>query len=114
MRAPITGAEEPAMNTANLQLEGLYVAVAAITNALVEKGILSRGEVEEALRSAEAAALGGNRAGGEMSAANRDAVAFPARLLILANSMAAAGNMVPFSELARRVGATRPEDRAAR
>jgi hypothetical protein len=114
MLAPITGAKEPEMNTANLQLEGLYVAVAAITNALVEKGILSRGEVEEALRSAEAAALGGNRAGGEMSAANRDAVAFPPRRWPLPNGRAAAGNTVPFWQPARRVAATRPEDRAAR
>jgi hypothetical protein len=80
----------------------------------VDNGIVSRGAVAAARPPPETAALGGNRAGGEMSAANRDAVAFPARLLILANSMAAAGDMVPFSELARRVGATRPEDRAAR
>lgn len=99
------------MNTANLQLEGLYVAIAAITNALVDKGVLSRDEVDAALRRAEAAALGGNREAGEMSPANRDAVAFPARLLILANSLAGSGESPPFPELARRVGATRPPDR---
>ena len=38
------------MNIANLQLEGLYLALAAINNALVEKGVLSREEMSLALR----------------------------------------------------------------
>lgn len=49
------------MNVANLQLEGLCLAIAAINHALVEKGILSQLEIDEALRKAEATARGDNR-----------------------------------------------------
>ena len=41
------------MNTANLQLEGLYLSIAALNNALVQKGVLSREEVNHALRIAD-------------------------------------------------------------
>jgi hypothetical protein len=92
------------MNTANLQLEGLYLAVAAITNALVAKGVLSRDEVAAALRQAEAAALTGDRMDDDVSPANREAVAFPARILALANAMASEGELPSFAELARMVG----------
>lgn len=43
------------MNTANLQLEGLYLVVAALIEALVSKGVLSREDVDEALKRAEQA-----------------------------------------------------------
>lgn len=43
------------MNVANLQLEGLMMAIAAVNNALVHKGLLSVDEVDIALRRAEAA-----------------------------------------------------------
>ncbi len=39
-----------------------------------------------------------------MSSANRDAVAFPARLLQLANNGASETEIMPFSELAKMVG----------
>ena len=45
------------MNTANLQLEGLYVAVASILSALREKGLLTEQEIERALAGAEDIAL---------------------------------------------------------
>ena len=95
------------MNTANLQLEGLYLAVAALNEALVSKGALTRGEVDEALRRAEAVALGDERAAEDLSPANRDAVAFPARLLALANHAAARGETPGFAALARLVGSTK-------
>jgi hypothetical protein len=41
------------MNPANLQLEGLYAAVAALMDALREKGVLSAQELETALGAAE-------------------------------------------------------------
>jgi len=73
------------MNTANLQLEGLYLAIAAVNNALVEKGALSREELSIALRRAEETALGDYRSE-ELSSAQRDAMAFPARLLLMAHN----------------------------
>ncbi|WP_342643399.1 hypothetical protein [Rhodoligotrophos ferricapiens] len=95
------------MNTANLQLEGLYLAIAAINNALVAKGILTREELDLALRRAEQTALGDDRTAEDLSPANRDAVAFPARLLILANSVGLDRPLPAFSELARQVGETK-------
>ncbi|WP_137391656.1 hypothetical protein [Rhodoligotrophos defluvii] len=96
------------MNTANLQLEGLYLAIAAINDALVRKGVLTREEIDLALKRAEQTALGDDRTAEDLSPAHRDAVAFPARLLILANHSASDGHVPPFSELAKRVGETKP------
>lgn len=91
------------MNTANLQLEGLYLAIASLSSALVAKGVMSRDEVDAALRSAEETALSDYRAH-ELSSAHREAVAFPARLLRMANNGAGDGETQPFSELAKMVG----------
>jgi hypothetical protein len=101
------------MNPANLQLEGLYLAIASITNLLVTKGEVSREELDVHLGSAEEAALRdthGER--GHLSPAQRDAVAFPFRLLRLANNSADADGTVPFSELARMVGQTKSQGSA--
>jgi hypothetical protein len=95
------------MNTANLQLEGLYLVIASLNNALVRKGILSRDEIDLALRRAEQTALGEDRVSEDMRSANRDAIAFPARLLALANRTASADEISTFSELARMVGSTK-------
>jgi hypothetical protein len=88
------------MNTANLQLEGLCMAVAALVELLKDKGLLSGAEVDGALERAEQTAVEGK----DLSAANLEAVAFPVRLLRLANSTSFAGHPLPFQELARRVG----------
>jgi hypothetical protein len=94
------------MNTANLQLEGLYLAIAAVNNMLVEKGALSREELSTALRRAEETALFDYRSD-ELSSAQRDAMVFPARLLLMAHNTAADGFTPPFSELAKMVGQTK-------
>ena len=95
------------MNTANLQLEGLYLAIAAINNALVEKGLLSREEIGHALKLAEETATGDYRSIESLTPSNRDAVAFPARLLLLAISNPDHKTMPSFSELAKLVGQTK-------
>jgi hypothetical protein len=89
------------MNTANLQLEGLLMAIAAINRILVDKGLLSRAEIERALAICEANAVGEDRAMEELSPANRDAIVFPIRLLRAANAQ---GAQVTFSALAKGVG----------
>ncbi|MBJ3784005.1 hypothetical protein [Devosia sediminis] len=91
------------MNVANLQLEGLYLAVAAINDLLVKKGVLGREEIDLALRRAEQTALGDYRVQ-ELSPAERDAVAFASRLLAVANNSAGDEFLPPFSELAKQVG----------
>jgi hypothetical protein len=90
------------MNTANLQLEGLYLAIAALVETLKQKGLLDAGEVDVALARAEQAAVEGKER--DLSAANLEAISFPIRLLRLANSTSFAGHPLPFAELTRRVG----------
>ncbi len=46
--------EDAAINVANLQLEGLMVAVASINNVLVHKGLVSIDDINDALRQTEA------------------------------------------------------------
>lgn len=94
------------MNTANLQLEGFYLVVASLTELLVSKGLVTREEVGRALSTAEQTAIGDYNVE-DMSPANRDAVAFAARLLQLANNGSGDGQTQPFSELARLVGQTK-------
>jgi hypothetical protein len=95
------------MNTANLQLQGLLLAVASVNNALVRKGLLGVDEIDLALRKAEASLTGEQRLFEDMSPANRDAICFPIRLLQLANNSQGETGVPGFSELARLVGQTK-------
>jgi hypothetical protein len=94
------------MNTGNLQLEGLYLAIAALMDLLVGKGLLTTEEIDNALGKAEGTALDDPHLV-QMSESNRDAVAFPIRLLRLSNQSSSGSGTVPFSELARLVGQTK-------
>ncbi|TIN17788.1 MAG: hypothetical protein E5Y31_28700 [Mesorhizobium sp.] len=91
------------MNVANLQLEGLLMAVASINHLLVQKGVLTAEEIDVALRKTEASETNQERSEG-MSASSRDAVNFPIRLLELANQCQPEADMPSFSKLARMVG----------
>lgn len=97
------------MNTANLQLEGLYVAVSALMNALRQKGVLSEKEIEDALADAEEALIADPNRPDELSPAHVDAIAFPLRFLRLANMREADGEFASFSELAAQVGREKPQ-----
>jgi hypothetical protein len=101
------------MNTANLQLQGLYLAIAAITKALVVKGLLTREEVDRALREAEMTSLADYRSD-DAEAPNREAMAFAARFLRLVNNSGPGAEMPPFSEIARRVGEAKKAPHASR
>lgn len=94
------------MNTANLQLEGLLIAIASMNDLLVARGAVDRVEVAHAMDVAEQTVLGDYRTE-ELSPAQRDAIAFPIRLLRLANNNAAATEVMPFSDLAKMVGQTK-------
>jgi hypothetical protein len=90
------------MNTANLQIEGLIMAVAAISEALVKKGLLSHEEMGEALAQAETSL---SRADGDdLSGSNQAAAVFPIRILSLANQASHAGRHYTFSDYAQLVG----------
>jgi hypothetical protein len=92
------------MNSANLQLEGLYLAIATMHETLINKGIVTRQEVDDAMREAEQTAINDDRCIDNLRPAERDALAFPARLLRIANSTVSESGLQSFSALARRVG----------
>src|SRR3546814_15332549 len=98
-----------AMNTANLQLEGVYAAMAALVSLLREKGLLNADEIETALRAAEEAVEADPRRPTELSAEHVDAIRFPLRILRLANRPAQGGPELSFDELATRVGRPHPD-----
>lgn len=95
------------MNVANLQLEGLIMAVASINKVLVGKGLLSTDDIDAALRRAEASLTGEERAYEDLTPSHRDAVCFPIRVLQLANAVDPDGEMPAFSALTRTVGQTK-------
>ncbi|MEP9347480.1 hypothetical protein [Xanthobacter sp. KR7-225] len=90
------------MNTANLQIEGLLLAVSRVLEALRRKGLLTQQEIEAALREADDAAARDTKAR-NLSPALAEGVRFPVRFLIAATNLEAAG--VPtFSDVATFVG----------
>ncbi|QKC85377.1 hypothetical protein [Mesorhizobium sp. NZP2077] len=95
------------MNIANLQLEGLMMAVASIKNLLVHNGLLSIDDIDIALRKAEANVTGDEGTYEVMSPANRDVICIPIRLLQIANNAQGHSDIPPFSELAKMVGQTK-------
>ncbi len=95
------------MNAANLQLQGLLLAIASVNHALVRKGLLEPAEIDVALRRAEASLTGEERLVEDMSPANRDAICFPIRLLQMANNTQGEEGVPGFAELARMVGQTK-------
>jgi hypothetical protein len=92
------------MNSANLQLEGVYAAMTALMTALRDKGLLDQEEIDGALERAETALISNSRRPTELSAANVEAICFPLRYLRLANRATADGPALSFAELAARVG----------
>lgn len=94
------------MNTANLQLQGLCVAIASLMRALKQKGLLSEAEVEQMLAEAEHAAA---QVGDRRRAANTEAVTFPIRFLRAVNADAGGGSP-DFQRIARIVGMDEAHD----
>ena len=92
------------MNTANLQLEGVYAALTALMTALRDKGLLNVDEIDQALAKAETCLVADVRRPAEVSAANVEAICFPLRYLRMANRAAAEEPAPAFSVLAARVG----------
>ncbi len=90
------------MNTANLQLEGLCLAVAMLNNLLVRKGILTTEEIAGALGTADETAAEDRK--DVLSPANLEAIRFPIRLLQLANAASSENEVPRFAELARMIG----------
>lgn len=97
------------MNTANLQLEGVYAVLAALVGALRDKGLLQPGEIDRLLADVEFALASDPARSADLRGANVDAICFPARFLRLALQNSAAGGPFSFTQLASRVGQTKPD-----
>ncbi|MBY3104722.1 hypothetical protein HFO68_09190 [Rhizobium laguerreae] len=90
------------MNTANLQLKGLIMAMASICEAIVDKQLLTRGEIDAALSKAQKAIEEDDDH--ELSGANLAAILFPIRVLQLAGESNRKGEEATFTDYAKRVG----------
>lgn len=90
------------MNTANLQMEGTLLALAALCEVLQRKGVMTGDEIAQALSCAEAGIS--SRAPG-MSEANREAIRFPIRFL--RRAMERDGSALDYAAIAAGVGRTR-------
>jgi hypothetical protein len=95
------------MNTANLQLQGLLLAMYALLDSMKHKGVLNREEIEQALEMAEANALTDATRVENLSDANLEAVLFPIRFLRCANTVSVKPES--FTTIAQLVGETKPE-----
>ena len=98
------------MNTANLQLEGLLLALAALCMTMKQKGLLSGAEIEAALRAAETAAKTRGDTS-DLRTANIDAIHFPIRFLKRAVETGPDG--LDFCGIASRVGSSKQNARTA-
>jgi hypothetical protein len=96
------------MNSANLQLQGLYAVIAELMATLQAKGILDTAETDTLLRRAERMAGDDAERRGELSLAEFEAVLFPIRLLMEANRAAERDERLGFSDLAKAVGQMKP------
>ncbi|WP_018267945.1 hypothetical protein [Methylosinus sp. LW4] len=96
------------MNTANLQLEGVYAILAALFGALRDKGALAQEEIDALLVDVELSLANDPLRPRDMRDSNVEAICFPARLLRLALRESAAGEGFSFAQLAGRVGQETP------
>lgn len=92
------------MQTANLQLEGLYLVMASLVAALRDKGLLNAQEIEKALAAAEACCT---EEAGRLSPSHLEAVRFPARFLRAAMEASTSQRPLSFGTLAALVGETK-------
>ena len=95
------------MNPANLQLQGLLLALYALLDAVKQKGLLTADELDEAFDTAEANALADPQRASQLSPASLDGMLFPIRFLRAANT----ASEVPetFTTITQLVGETKPD-----
>ena len=97
------------MNTANLQLEGVYAVLAALLQTLRDKSILSEAEIGLMLSEVERniASDGGRPV--EVRASNVEAMRFPVRYLRHALEASSQGQKPTFAQVAASIGRERAE-----
>ena len=97
------------MNTANLQLEGVYAVLAALLASLRNRGLMDSVELDRLLAGVEAALADDVRRPSEVRDANVEAICFPARLLRQALKADSDGRPFSFARLAGEVGQSKGE-----
>ena len=97
------------MNTANLQLEGVYAVLSALLTAVRDKGVLNGEEIDRLLSGVETALASDARRPVELRDANVDAICFPARFLKHALRASSEGRAFSFAQLASEVGHTKSD-----
>jgi hypothetical protein len=95
------------MNTANLQLEGLLVALAEMSRALAQAGILPMDAFRDALQKAEEAVVSDEPRTRQLSDSQIDAMLFPIRYLALASRDGSSPQS--FARLATGIGRLKPD-----
>jgi hypothetical protein len=102
------------MNTANLQLEGVYVILAALLEALMAKSVLNETELIAILSEVERNILADPSRPVEVRGANVEAMLFPARFLKSALQTSSLGRKPSFAEIVSLIsrGRAEPENAA--
>lgn len=93
------------MNTANLQLEGLLLAVSRLLEAMRRKGLITEQEITSALAEAEDAARR-DAVGRTISPSQAEGVLFPIRYLRAATNLSD-GPAATFSQTTTFIGETK-------
>lgn len=101
------------MNTANLQLEGVLMAMAALCRLMREKGMVDEREIDAALSDAEEMLAQDTLRPEQLSPANVEAMKFPLRFLREANRCMETDSFA-YSKIALVVGRTRRVSGVAR
>ncbi|MDI9846543.1 hypothetical protein QM467_00565 [Rhodoblastus sp. 17X3] len=91
------------MNTANLQLEGVYAVLAALFQALVDKKVLDEEEVGLMLAEVERGIATGAGRPTEIRSSNVEAMCFPVRFLRSALKASSQGQRPSFAEVTARI-----------
>ncbi len=95
------------MNTANLQLDGVYAVLAALFQALSDKAVLSEAEIGALLTDVERRIAGDAGRPAEVRSSNVEAMRFPVRFLKIALQESSQGRSPSFAEVAAQVGQSR-------
>jgi len=94
------------MNTANLQMEGVLMAMATLCRLLRQKGVVDAAEIEDALAEAERTLASDERRPEQLSRSNVEAALFPIRFLREANRQGVPGAERAYTDIATAVGRT--------
>lgn len=95
------------MNTANLQLEGVYAMLAALLHALRDKAVLSDAEIDRLLTDVERDIASDVERPVEVRNSNVEAMCFPVRFLRTSLRASALGRRPSFAQVAAQIKQSR-------